>query len=559
MIYKLITGDILKQAVISGSNNISNNRVAVDELNVFPVPDGDTGTNMSLTIGNAAKELNVINGANVSEVAKTVAGALLRGARGNSGVILSLIFRGFSKGFKDCETADGEKLVEALKKGTKAAYGAVMKPTEGTILTVVREAGEAAEEAVKNGKNDFTEVFQIAVDGAKAALAKTPEILPVLKKAGVVDAGGAGLVKIFEGMLSVFKDGVAIESETASSNAPVQKTASNAAAEWEGEITFTYCTEFIVKKEKDKKDDANKLRAYLETIGDCVVVVDDEAIIKVHVHTDNPGKALQKGLENGSLINMKIENMREQHEEAKKNAQIEATVQSDENGAYTPVKPEKDYGFVAIAAGEGIKGLFTDLGADMVVSGGQTMNPSTDDILRAVELTPAKTVFVLPNNKNIIMAAEQTTRLATRKVVVLQTKSIPMGISAMLMFDPDADTDTNADTMQAAADAVGSGSITFAARDSDYEGHKIKQGEILALENGKLSFVEQDAEKAVVRLTKSLFKKDSQFVTLIYGEDISEDEAVKAKEALEAKLPNDAEITLIPGGQPVYYYIISVE
>ena len=559
MIYKLITGDILKQAVISGSNNISNNRVAVDELNVFPVPDGDTGTNMSLTIGNAAKELNVINGANVSEVAKTVAGALLRGARGNSGVILSLIFRGFSKGFKDCETADGEQLVEALKKGTKAAYGAVMKPTEGTILTVVREAGEAAEEAVKNGKTDFTEVFQIAVDGAKAALAKTPEILPVLKKAGVVDAGGAGLVKIFEGMLSVFKDGVAIESETASSNAPVQKTASNAAAEWEGEITFTYCTEFIVKKEKDKKDDANKLRAYLETIGDCVVVVDDEAIIKVHVHTDNPGKALQKGLENGSLINMKIENMREQHEEAKKNAQIEATVQSDENGAYTPVKPEKDYGFVAIAAGEGIKGLFTDLGADMVVSGGQTMNPSTDDILRAVELTPAKTVFVLPNNKNIIMAAEQTTRLATRKVVVLQTKSIPMGISAMLMFDPDADTDTNADTMQSAADAVGSGSITFAARDSDYEGHKIKQGEILALENGKLSFVEQDAEKAVVRLTKSLFKKDSQFVTLIYGEDISEDEAVKAKEALEAKLPNDAEITLIPGGQPVYYYIISVE
>ena len=559
MIYKLITGDILKQAVISGSNNISNNRVSVDELNVFPVPDGDTGTNMSLTIGNAAKELNVVNGANVSEVSKTIAGALLRGARGNSGVILSLIFRGFSKGFKDCETADGVQLVDALKKGTKAAYGAVMKPTEGTILTVVREAGEAAEEAVGNGKADFTEVFRIAVDGAKAALEKTPEILPVLKKAGVVDAGGAGLVKIFEGMLSVFKDGVAVESENASANTPVQKTATNAAAEWEGEITFTYCTEFIVKKEDGKKDDANTLRAYLETIGDCVVVVDDEAIIKVHVHTDNPGKALQKGLENGSLINMKIENMREQHEEAKKNAQIESTIQSDDNGAYTPVKPEKDYGFVAIAAGEGIKGLFTDLGADMVVSGGQTMNPSTDDILRAVELTPAKTVFVLPNNKNIIMAAEQTTRLATRKVVVLQTKSIPMGISAMLMFDPDADTDTNADTMQAAADAVGSGSITFAARDSDYEGHKIKQGEILALENGKLSFVEQETEKAVVRLTKSLFKKDSQFVTLIYGEDISEDEAVKAKELLEAKLPADVEITLIPGGQPVYYYIISVE
>ena len=559
MIFKVITGDILKQAVISGSNNIANNKVAVDELNVFPVPDGDTGTNMSLTIGNAAKELNVINGANVSEVAKTTAGALLRGARGNSGVILSLIFRGISKGFNDCENADGEHLVAALKKGTKAAYGAVMKPTEGTILTVVREAGEKTEAAFNEGKTDFVELFEVAVGGAKEALAKTPEILPVLKKAGVVDAGGAGLVKIFEGMLSVFKDGVMIESDNAASAPVVERTATNAAAEWEGEITFTYCTEFIVKKEKDKKDDANTLRAYLETIGDCVVVVDDEEIIKVHVHTDNPGNALQKGLENGSLINMKIENMREQHEQAKRDAQIESTVQSDDNGAYTPVKPENDYGFVAIAAGDGIKGLFEDLGADHVVSGGQTMNPSTDDILRAVELTPAKTVFVLPNNKNIIMAAEQTTRLATRKVVVLQTKSIPMGISAMLMFDPDADADTNADTMQAAADSVGSGSITFAARDSDYEGHKIKQGEILALENGKLSFVEQDAGKAVVKLTKALWKKESQFVTLIYGEDVTEEEATEVKEALAAKLPVDAEITLIPGGQPVYYYIISVE
>lgn len=555
----MITGDIFRRAVISGANNISNNRVAVDELNVFPVPDGDTGTNMSLTIGNAAKELNVAESDSVSEISKITAGALLRGARGNSGVILSLIFRGFSKGFKDCESADGEQLVEAFKKGTKSAYGAVMKPTEGTILTVVREAGEAAENAVKAGKTDFVEVFEIAFDGAKEALAKTPEILPVLKKAGVVDAGGAGLVKIFEGMLSVFKDGKVIENDDAADQKPVEKKASSAAAEWEGEITFTYCTEFIVKKESGKNADALRLRTYLETIGDCVVVVDDESIIKVHVHTDNPGKALQKGLENGSLINMKIENMREQHEEAKKNAKIESTVQSDDEGAYTPVAPEKDYGFVAIAAGDGIKSLFNDLGADHIVSGGQTMNPSTDDILRAVELTPAKTVFVLPNNKNIIMAAEQAVRLSTRKVVVLQTKSIPMGISAMLMFDPDADVDTNADNMQAAADAVGTGMITFAARDSDYEGHNIKQGEILALENGKLSFVEQEAEKAVVKLTKNLFKKDSQFVTLIYGEDVAEEDAVKAKEALEEKLPSDAEVTLIPGGQPVYYYIISVE
>lgn len=555
----LITGEIFKKAIISGANSISNNRVSVDELNVFPVPDGDTGTNMSLTIGNAKKELNVTdNSLTLADMSKTAAGALLRGARGNSGVILSLIFRGLSKGFKECETADGSQLALALQKSVKSAYGAVMKPTEGTILTVIREASEKADAAVKSGKSDFVEVFEIAFEGAKEALAKTPEILPVLKKAGVVDAGGAGLVKIFEGMISVFKDDKIIECEEAPSTANIEKKATNAAAEWEGEITFTYCTEFIVKKEKGKKDDALSLRSYLETIGDCVVVVDDEAIIKVHVHTDNPGKALQKGLENGSLINMKIENMREQHEQAKKNNEIENTVQSDDNGAYTPVKPENDYGFVAVAAGSGIESLFSDLGADHIVSGGQTMNPSTDDILRAVELTPAKTVFVLPNNKNIIMAAEQSVRLATREVIVLQTKSIPMGISAMLAFDPEADSETNATNMQSAADNVGTGSITFAARDSDYEGHKIKQGEILALENNKLSFVEQDAEKAVVKLTKQLYKKDSEFVTLIYGEDITEEQAEKTKQAVEAKLP-DAEITLIPGGQPVYYYIISVE
>lgn len=555
----LITGEIFKKAIISGANSISNNRVSVDELNVFPVPDGDTGTNMSLTIGNAKKELNVTdNSLNLADMSKTAAGALLRGARGNSGVILSLIFRGLSKGFKECETADGEQLAAALKKSVKSAYGAVMKPTEGTILTVIREASEKAEAAVKSGKTDFVEVFEVAYEGAKEALAKTPEILPVLKKAGVVDAGGAGLVKIFEGMISVFKDDKIIECEDAPSTEGIEKKATNAAAEWEGEITFTYCTEFIVKKEAGKKDDALTLRSYLETIGDCVVVVDDEAIIKVHVHTDNPGKALQKGLENGSLINMKIENMREQHEQAKRNNEIENTVQSDDNGAYTPVKPENDYGFVAVAAGSGIESLFNDLGADHIVSGGQTMNPSTDDILRAVELTPAKTVFVLPNNKNIIMAAEQSVRLATREVIVLQTKSIPMGISAMLAFDPEADAETNATNMQTAADNVGTGSITFAARDSDYEGHKIKQGEILALENNKLSFVEQDAEKAVVKLTKQLFKKDSEFITLIYGEDITEEQAEKTRAAVEAKIPN-AEITLIPGGQPVYYYIISVE
>ncbi len=556
----MISGNILRDAVISASNHIANNRQSIDELNVFPVPDGDTGTNMSLTISNAAKELARVNDQDVAQVSHVVSGALLRGARGNSGVILSLIFRGIAKGFKECKTADGVELAAALESGVKAAYKAVMKPTEGTILTVVRVAAEHARTAVDGGETDFVAVFEKALEGAENALASTPELLPVLKKAGVVDAGGAGLILIFKGMLSVFKDGVIIESASApSAPAPAAKSGTNAVAEWEGEITFTYCTEFIVQREAGNTREPLLLRSYLETIGDCVVVVDDENIIKVHVHTDNPGKALQEGLKFGQLTNMKIENMREQQQEAKRNAGIENTVQTDGDEAYTPVAPENEYGFVAIAAGDGVRSLFGDLGVDQIVSGGQTMNPSTDDILKAVELTPAKTVFVLPNNKNIIMAAEQTVRLATRKVIVLQTRSIPMGISAMLSFDPEADADTNATAMQLAADKVGTGQITFAVRDADYDGHKIKEGEILALENGKVAFVEQDVERAVVRLIKNLYKKDSQFVTIIYGADVTDEQAVAVEDAVRRRLPEDAEITLIPGGQPVYYYILSVE
>lgn len=555
----MITGEILRTAVISGANNIANNRHSVDELNVFPVPDGDTGTNMTLTIKNAAKELSVVKNKTVSEVADITASALLRGARGNSGVILSLIFRGIAKGLKGRETADGAELAAALQSGVSAAYKAVMKPTEGTILTVVRMAATAAEDAVKSGDCDFTLVFEKALLGANDALEKTPEMLPVLKKAGVVDAGGRGLVTIFEGMLSVFKNGVVIESQEAPKEVAKQEKKVNAAAEFDGEITFTYCTEFIVQRDSKVKTSPAALRSYLESIGDCVVVVDDESIIKVHVHTDNPGNALQEGLKFGMLTNMKIENMREQHENAKQNAQIENTVQQDDNGAYTPVAPEEEFGFVAVAAGDGIQSLFTDLGVNSLVSGGQTMNPSTDDILRAIELTPAKNVFVLPNNKNIIMAAEQTVKLATRNVIVLQTKTIPMGISAMLAFDPSVSADDNAVAMQQAAEHVGSGSVTFAARDSDFDGHKIKEGEILALENGKVAFVEQDLEKAVVKLTKSLCKKDSGFVTLIYGEDITDEQAAATESAVRAKLGDNIEITLVPGGQPIYYYLISVE
>ena len=550
----MLNGNTLRDAILSGANHIANNRQKVDELNVFPVPDGDTGTNMSMTIGNGAREIVRLQDETAEAVSDAAASALLRGARGNSGVILSLLFRGIAKGLKGCETVDGPHLADALGQGVEAAYKAVMKPTEGTILTVARVAAETARASAQEGK-DTVAVFEDALSGAREALAQTPEQLPVLKKAGVVDAGGQGLVIIFEGMLSVFKDNILIAP---TDRAPAPTAAPrNAAAEFEGEITFTYCTEFIVKRNREKKDPL-RLRAFLETIGDCVVVVDDEQIIKVHVHTDHPGKAIEYALDFGQLVNLKIDNMRDQHERARHEA-AETPAAPAGGEDYQSVPMEKPVGFVSVAAGEGLHTLFTDLGADQVVSGGQTMNPSTDDILKVVELTPAETVFVLPNNKNIIMAAEQAIPLSTRRVVVLHTRTIPMGISAMLAFDPDLSVDENAIAMEKAAEHVGTGQITFAARDSNYDGHKIKKGELLALENGKVAFTEENLQKAVIRLTRSLAKRDSSFVTLIYGEDVSDEQAEEIRAALEAKLGKDVELTMINGGQPVYYFIISVE
>ncbi len=556
----MINGNTLRDALLSGANNIINCKQAVDELNVFPVPDGDTGTNMSMTIGAAARELSLLKDESAEKVAAVNASALLRGARGNSGVILSLLFRGFSKGLKGKEYMDSESLASAMKLGVEAAYNAVMKPTEGTILTVARVGSEYATKAFEDGRN-VIETFEALIEGASKALAETPEILPVLKKAGVVDAGGKGFLVILEGMLSVIRDGKMIESAeasaTTSSPAASQR---NAAGEMEADITFTYCTEFIVKRENDKEPKA--LRAYLETIGDCVVVVDDEEIIKVHVHTDHPGNAFEKGLTFGQLINMKVENMRDQHERAKHDAKGDApktAVPEAEAKETVSVEITKDFGFVAVSAGEGLEALFTDLGADMIVSGGQTMNPSTDDVLHAIEQTPASTVFVLPNNKNIIMAAEQAIPLSTRRVIVLPTRTIPQGITAMLNFDPEQDGDTNAVEMQKAYAKVQTGQVTFAARDSDYDGKQIKKGELLALANGKVSFTETDLEKCVIKLTKNLSDRDTAFVTLIYGEDVKEAQAEKICTALQEKLGSDVEVTLVNGGQPVYYFIISVE
>jgi DAK2 domain fusion protein YloV len=557
----LINGDILRDAIISAANNLSNYRKAVDDLNVFPVPDGDTGTNMSMTLSNSARELEKLSGATAGKVASVNASALLRGARGNSGVITSLLFRGFAKGIGEDEFLTPENITNAFVFGVEAAYKAVMKPTEGTILTVARVASEYAKEALSQGKDELA-IFEYAIEGAKVALEETPELLPALKKAGVVDAGGKGFVLILEGMLSLMKDGVMIKSNAVETQEDDEDSSFNAAGEFETEITFTYCTEFIVKRAEDCEKEPSELRAYLETIGDCVVVVDDDEIIKVHVHTDHPGNAIENGLTFGSLINMKIENMRDQHEKAKheaSEAKKKPAKSADRTETFIPVEPTKPVGFVSVCAGDGLAELFRDLGVDTIVSGGQTMNPSTDDILKAIEATPAETVFVLPNNKNIIMAAEQAIPISTRKVIVIHTRTIPQGISAMLNFDPDADDNQNAIEMQKSTERIATGQITFAARDADVDGVKIKQGELMALLGGKITFVDTDLEKTVLKLLKKMVKSSSEFITVIHGSDVTEEQAASIETQIEEKFGSKAEITFINGGQPIYYYILSVE
>ena len=545
----MINGGLLRDAVISAAHSISNKKKSVDELNVFPVPDGDTGTNMSMTITNSVAELeNLSDDTDCSVVASTTASALLRGARGNSGVILSLIFRGFAKGLAGKKEMGANELVESLEQGVSGAYKSVMKPTEGTILTVARESAEKAREML-HSTNDPIIIMEEVCKQAELSLNETPKLLPALAKAGVVDAGGKGLLIIFEAMRDVFKGGEIVKAD-----APAQKqqvtvdTFAATVGQYDCEIHFTYCTEMIITKKADA-DDSSKLRAYLETIGDCVVVVEDDEIIKVHVHTNDPGKAIQKGLEFGYINLPKIENMKLQHKARQKEAKQE----------FVPAKPEKQYGFVAVAAGNGIESMFRDIGVDCIDKGGQTMNPSTEDILAAIMSCPAETVFVLPNNKNIIMAAEQAQKLADRQVVVLPTRTVPMGITAMLNFDPSVNAETNTINMMAAADKVSTGLITYAARDSEFDGKRIRKGEIMALENGKIVATSNDLTKATYRLARSMCKKDSSFVTIISGCDVSDEDAEKVTEIVKAKCPNHVEVSHIRGGQPVYYYMISVE
>ncbi len=566
----MISGKILRDAIISGANNINNQRSRVDELNVFPVPDGDTGTNMGMTVGAAIRELETLDDdCTVGEAAKVAASAMLRGARGNSGVITSLLFRGFSKALEGKKEADAEDLVCALEKGVEAAYKAVMKPTEGTILTVARVASE---DARASGIADVNELWSLVLASAQRALDDTPNLLPVLKKAGVVDAGGQGILIVFEGMGKVFAGEPMIAGSELTRNKAKLSTANAGKGVYTDDLMKVedikngYCTQFLINKNEGAS--AAKIRAFAESNGDSVVCIEDDDVINLHVHTADPGKILTEAIKYGYLTNFKIENMHEQflaRQKQGKSLEKQAKAEQDQRDSvasefiYAAVDPSRDYGFVAVAAGEGLKAVFTDLAVDAVVSGGQTMNPATEDILAAVQSVPAKTVFVLPNNKNIIMAAEQAEKLADRKVIVLPTRTIPMGITAMLNFDPTATAEANTIAMMKAADGVSTGLITYAARDSEYDGKRIKKGEIMALENGKIVSTSSDLTKATYRLARSMCKKDTSFVTIISGCDVSDEEAEKVTEIVKAKCPGHVEVSHIRGGQPVYYYMISVE
>ena len=552
-----------QQMVIHAAAAISAQKQHINDLNVFPVPDGDTGTNMSLTISAAAAELKKKQCATVGEVAQTAASALLRGARGNSGVILSLLFRGIAKSLKDRETIDGRDLAIALDFGVAAAYKAVMKPAEGTILTVSRLAAAQAAAAARE-ENAAESVLEAAIREGQEALADTINQNPVLKKAGVVDAGGKGFLVILQGMLDSLRGEPMPQVEEESAPADKADFVAMAAED----ITFAFDTVFIVRKHTEEVD-LEPFRTYLNSIGDSLVIGEDDTAFKVHVHTNTPGAALTESQKYGTLELAKIENMRTQADDlaAGKHVQstddleaVEAELEAGADGG-APVKaaPEKKYGFVAVCAGQGLEAVFRDLGVDGVISGGQTMNPSTEDILREVDKTPAEIVYVLPNNKNIIMAAEQCVRLCEdKRVVVLPSKTVPQGISAMLAVDLDAQEEDNTQAMTEALQNVHTAEVTCAARDSDFGGFTIKQGDYLALEEHQLFGTDQDLDTLLTRLAQAPEHQDAGFITIFYGEDVTEEQAQKAADIFTEACPS-AEINLLPGGQPVYYYMISAE
>ena len=555
-----INGAMFKEMLLFGTVSIAQAQQAINDLNVFPVPDGDTGTNMSLTIQTAAQELKKIDPATVDQAASVTASALLRGARGNSGVILSLLFRGISKELKGCKEADGAAFAAAMQEGVAAAYNAVMKPAEGTILTVSRLAAERAASAAEE-QNSVEYVLEQAIAQGEITLAQTTDMNPVLKKAGVVDAGGKGFLLILGGMLSALRG-----EERPELTAEDTQEKADFAMLSEEDITFTFDTVFIVRKSGRSIE---PFRRFLDGIGDSLVIGEDDEAFKVHVHTDIPGEALSEAQKYGTLELAKIENMRTQAQQLAAGGtaqstddldaieqELEAAGQEDNS---EEAAPEKDYGFLAVCAGDGLASVFTDLGADGVISGGQTMNPSTESILREIRKVPARTVFVLPNNKNIIMAAQQCMGLTEKNVVVIPTASIPQGVSAMMAVDPDmSGADAIAKAMTDAAQNVSTAQITYAARNSDFDGFDIHEGDYLTLLDGKLHGTDRDVSALLGGLADEAASRGAEFITVFYGEDVVEEDAHKACDIFTHKCP-DAEINLICGGQPVYYYIISIE
>ena len=539
-----VGGADLRRMIISAAAAIEINKQALNELNVFPVPDGDTGTNMSMTINAAASDLRKAEDPDLGTAAKIAASAMLRGARGNSGVILSLLFRGISRKLKGLEYCDGVLWAAALQEGVDAAYKAVMKPAEGTILTVARLAAAKAQDAAQ--ENNFIEFVQAAaIEEAKAALANTVNQNPVLKKAGVVDAGGKGWVTALEAMLSSMQ-GEDVVLESAGEGTAVKEAADFSDFNTE-DITFTYCTEFIIDRENDKDPEA--LRAFLSQLGDSLVLVDDDEIIKVHVHTNDPGKALSEAVTYGSFVTVKIENMRLQHTEK---------VMTESEKEPKIAEPEKTMGVVSVCAGAGLADVFLNLGVDQIISGGQTMNPSTQDILEAVNKVPAETVFVLPNNKNIIMAAEQVDALTPKHVVVIPSKTVPQGVTAMLGFNPEGSVEENTDALTEALGTVATMQITYAARNSDFDGYDIHEGDYLALYGSQLFGTSRDIKVLLKSLAEKVRDEGKEYVTIYYGEDVKEKHAQKAADIFADICPN-ADVNLLSGGQPVYYYLISAE
>lgn len=542
----LLDGTAYLKLVASGANAINNRKAQINELNVFPVPDGDTGSNMSMTVSPMRGDVSGIVGG-ISECADKVASLCLRSARGNSGVILSLFFRGISKGLKGKETVDGTAFLAALSRGVEEAYKAVQRPTEGTILTVMRCSVEQTAKLFPSSDGSFGSLFECLYNEATVTLKKTPEMLPVLKQANVVDAGGAGFVAILDGMR------LALAGHPVENSEEQGETSAKADfAQFEtANIENPYCTECIITKAPEYvgEDKVGAFKSFVLSAGDSVVFVDDDEIVKVHVHTKDPGKVLSEALKYGSLYTVKVENMQNQHTE------LVSAEEKEKNAAAAPVKK---YGFVAVTPGEGIKGVFSDLGVDSFVFGGQTMNPSTEQLLNAVEQTPAENVYLLPNNSNICLVATQCANLCKDKnVIVVPTVSVPQGVAAMLAFDGDLSSDENTAAMEEAASAVTTLEMTFAARDSEFDGNSIREGQILGLVNHKVKYVSDDKESCLEKLCEHM--TDASFITLFYGEDVTEDEANAAVSYLEQRLGADVEISAINGGQPLYYYTISVE